>query len=262
MLERIKHFFDVAGLIFVLSIDKEQLGHSIRAVYGAGINIEGYLRRFIDLEFQLPKVTAKNFLLYLAEQYQLQEILRRIGQASQIQMIEAAINVFEGLASTFSMSLRAQEQCFATLSIALLTSPQVHYFPLLTWMVVLKAAQPMLYDGLVASDTSVKDLLETIGSTSNGKQFLTSNAGLFFEAEIIGWKRGIDPTADHRAAEYTNLIHEQQGRHPRASRAQRILTHLESGFNFRGVVESYVETIEITGQFKSDPTVPSTYHMT
>lgn len=33
LLERIKHFFDVEGLVFVLSLDKEQLGHSIRGGY-------------------------------------------------------------------------------------------------------------------------------------------------------------------------------------------------------------------------------------
>ena len=257
LLERIKHFFEVEGLIFVLSLDKDQLGHSIRAVYGAGINVEGYLRRFIDLEFQLPKVSGINFLHYQAEQYQLQEVLKRIGRAGQIPMIEAGINVFEGLAATFRMSLRAQEQCFATLSIALLTSPLDLYLPFLTWMVVLRAGNWKLYDGLVTSNISVKELVETVESTPNGKQFLASDAGLFFEAEIIGWKKGSDPTADHRVAMYTNISNEQQGKHPSAPRAHRILTHLQAPFNFRAVAESYVRAIEITGQFKSPPAAPS-----
>ncbi len=52
LLEKIKHFFDIPGIIFVLGIDREQLGHSIRSVYG-NIDVDGYLRRFIDLEFLL-----------------------------------------------------------------------------------------------------------------------------------------------------------------------------------------------------------------
>ena len=38
LLERIKHLFNIEGLVFVLALDKEQLGHSIGAVYGNGID--------------------------------------------------------------------------------------------------------------------------------------------------------------------------------------------------------------------------------
>ena len=51
-LERVKHLFGVRGLIFVLSIDKEQLGESIKSQYG-DIDTERYFRRFFDLTFEL-----------------------------------------------------------------------------------------------------------------------------------------------------------------------------------------------------------------
>jgi predicted KAP-like P-loop ATPase len=35
VLERIKHLFGVAGYVFVISLDKEQLSHSIATIYGA-----------------------------------------------------------------------------------------------------------------------------------------------------------------------------------------------------------------------------------
>ena len=55
LLERIKHLFNVPNAIFVLSLDKQQLAVSLSAIYGSGINSEEYLRRFIDLEYALPK---------------------------------------------------------------------------------------------------------------------------------------------------------------------------------------------------------------
>ena len=51
MLERIKHFFEVENIIFVLSIDKDVICKSIKAIYGSlEIDTEAYLRRLIDLE--------------------------------------------------------------------------------------------------------------------------------------------------------------------------------------------------------------------
>lgn len=63
MLERIKHFFTIDNIIFVLSVDKKVLCKSIKAVYGGlEIDTEAYLRRFIDLEFDLPEPNISDFI--------------------------------------------------------------------------------------------------------------------------------------------------------------------------------------------------------
>lgn len=63
MLERIKHFFSIDNIIFVLSIDKKVLCKSIKAIYGGlEIDTEAYLRRFIDLEFDLPEPNISDFI--------------------------------------------------------------------------------------------------------------------------------------------------------------------------------------------------------
>ena len=61
LLERVKHIFGVPNVVFVLGLDREQLGHSIKSVYG-DIDVDGYLRRFFDLEFNLPKVETSAFI--------------------------------------------------------------------------------------------------------------------------------------------------------------------------------------------------------
>ena len=48
LLEIAKHFFSVGNIVFVLAIDKSQLSHAIRAIYGSNFDSVGYLRRFID----------------------------------------------------------------------------------------------------------------------------------------------------------------------------------------------------------------------
>lgn len=75
VLEKIKHFFSVKGIIFVLAIDKTQLSNSIRGYYGSDlINADEYLRRFIDIEYALPTPDFKEFCDYLYSKMNLNEI--------------------------------------------------------------------------------------------------------------------------------------------------------------------------------------------
>ena len=66
LLEQVKHFFSVSGIVFVLSIDKVQLGHAVRGVYGNDrINADEYLRRFIDIEYSIPVPDKNYFEIFL-----------------------------------------------------------------------------------------------------------------------------------------------------------------------------------------------------
>ena len=55
LLEVAKHFFAVDNVVFVLAVNRAQLAHAVKALYGLCFDAEGYLRRFFDLDFQLPK---------------------------------------------------------------------------------------------------------------------------------------------------------------------------------------------------------------
>ncbi len=53
-LEAVKHFFDLPNVIFVFSLDINQLQKSIETIYGK-IDATGYLQRFFDCQISLPK---------------------------------------------------------------------------------------------------------------------------------------------------------------------------------------------------------------
>lgn len=55
LLERIKHIFNIDNLKFIFGVDKQQLAFAIESMYGKGMDSDGYLRRFFDLEYTLPK---------------------------------------------------------------------------------------------------------------------------------------------------------------------------------------------------------------
>lgn len=57
VLEEVKHFFDIPGVIFIIALHGEQLSKSIKAVYGAEFASEAYLRRFFSRKYMLRQPT-------------------------------------------------------------------------------------------------------------------------------------------------------------------------------------------------------------
>lgn len=55
VLEVIKHFFTVPKVHFILGINGKALENSVKARYGAEIDAESYLRKFINVSFSLPR---------------------------------------------------------------------------------------------------------------------------------------------------------------------------------------------------------------
>lgn len=58
VLEVIKHFFTVPKVHFVLGVNGNALENSVRARYGAEIDAESYLRKFINVSFSLPRMVG------------------------------------------------------------------------------------------------------------------------------------------------------------------------------------------------------------
>jgi KAP family P-loop domain len=67
ILEKIKHIFNIDNIVFVLSINMDQLQHSVQAIYGSGIDAKGYLSRFIDLQVDLPWVQTQDIINSIIE---------------------------------------------------------------------------------------------------------------------------------------------------------------------------------------------------
>lgn len=65
MLERIKHLFETPGVVFVVATNSRQLGHSIKAVYGADFESTRYLRRFFDQTYEFAEPRLDAFVHYM-----------------------------------------------------------------------------------------------------------------------------------------------------------------------------------------------------
>ncbi len=58
VLEVIKHFFTVPKVHFILGVNGAALENSVKARYGADMDAESYLRKFINVSFSLPRIVG------------------------------------------------------------------------------------------------------------------------------------------------------------------------------------------------------------
>lgn len=175
VLERIKHLFDVPNVVFILAIDKKQLACSVKGFYGSNeINAEEYLRRFIDIEYNLPEADPELFCEYLFDYYNFRGFLRNewrlrndyFGQKSQ--KAEEDENVLLSMAKSIvndkHLSLRQIERIFAIARIGLCGMPinseiLPRLFLLLSY---LKTCEAELFDKIANCAMGLQDFVDAM----------------------------------------------------------------------------------------------------
>ena len=94
-LERIKHYFDDVRIIFVVSVNKEQLIHTISKFYGDSFDSTAYLNRFFDMNIYLPEIPkylkSNNILQINQEQYYLKKIVDELSEYYNLSLRDTII---------------------------------------------------------------------------------------------------------------------------------------------------------------------------
>lgn len=170
LLERVKHIFNIDNLIFVLAMDKENLSKSIKSAYG-DIDTDNYLRRFINLEYNLKNPNINSFCTALNEKFQLTSIA--IEEPGTFRSDDLFLPILKELANKLNFSLRQIEHIFTKLHIIFTTSSKflhasisnsfLSIFVISTIFEVIKSYDNTLYDQFINGDaeakTKVKDLI-------------------------------------------------------------------------------------------------------
>jgi KAP family P-loop domain len=237
LLERIKHVFDVPNVVFALALDKRQLRASIASVYGPGIAGEEYLRRFIDLDFSLPKPKAKAFTKYLFGQFDFDQAFAGRTSGEFRYDREHLESTFNELADLFDLSLRAREQCFARLRFAMLSTPDDNYiYPdVLMALIILRSAAKDVYDRFVSKNGTVADVLECLKARPEGSAYLEGRSGALLEAFLIGARRSVsDNGVVPEQARYEQLANDTAANAPTRQRAEMIVSLLQEMAMRRG----------------------------
>jgi predicted KAP-like P-loop ATPase len=146
LLERVKHFFSVPNVHFVLGVHLGQLRNSVRAAYGGQIDAQTYLQKFIHLTLTLPERdryrhtnVAEQYIQHLTESMQFPAHHRDVVQVIAVQLIHIAH--YRGI------SLRSIERILTVLALALAFVPKGQFMPepILGGLCYLKVVEPDLY---------------------------------------------------------------------------------------------------------------------
>lgn len=191
LLEQVKHLFSVSGIVFVLAIDKEQLGHIIRGMYGSDkFNASEYLRRFIDLEYAIPAVETDVYVKHLYYHFDLDSFFSS-GQRRNIGELEGdKENVMNFAAYLFgenNISLRLQEKIFAQLSIILKafgTTSYVHPH-VLVGLCLIKNKLPEFYSQIKSKSLTTQAVLDKLNeSIKSSPDQIKNRHFIYFEAGL------------------------------------------------------------------------------
>ena len=145
VLEKAKHLFNVDNIIFVLATDKTQLGHSIRAVYGQGLDVNGYLRRFIDFDYFLPQ-SNQPYILYLMNKFSLGKYFQT--KDTNVPASEFLVDIVH----KYTLSLREQEALCNIFNVVIRTKINIRLknwtLIIFIFLIILKLKFPDIYKNL------------------------------------------------------------------------------------------------------------------
>lgn len=179
LLEVIKHLFNIDNCIFIISIDKEQLSHSVSTIYGQNMDTIGYLRRFFDLDYRLPKLDVHMYMdnrnevvlkgYYNVELFKmlLKEIF--INEQFSLRDIDKAhyyIKLLLPLVTEFNKDSKDNSVYIATISY------------LYAILIAMKIKKPVLYRKIIDVEYNVEEILKDINIV---------NLDHYKEVRIGGW---------------------------------------------------------------------------
>lgn len=168
LLEQLKHLFSVPGIVFVLSIDKFQLGNAVRGVYGSDlIDADEYLRRFIDIEYSIPEPDTKLFCNYLYSYFEFDEFFSHQERIRYHDLQYDKSNFIDFATSLFKygkLPLRVQEKILAQARLSLNQfGPSSYLIPsLFVLLIYLKIKHKKVYDSIKNAEYSLQSLIDNV----------------------------------------------------------------------------------------------------
>lgn len=157
LLERIKHLFEVPGVVFVLSVHREQLAHSVKAIYGHDFDAEGYLSRFFHLSYRLLDPTPGEYAKFLFNQ---------AGFSLGTPGTECLLFLMDYL----GFSLRKQQRCVTRFALVwrLIGQGNRHDDPdLYAALLAFREWQPKLYEQFLVGLTTADALIDALASVNH-----------------------------------------------------------------------------------------------
>ena len=188
LLEVAKHLFSVAGIVFVLAVNRDQLAHSIKALYGSDFDAQGYLRRFFDVDLQLPEPEREAFIEATLAATPIDDYFERTEDETAQQYTKDILYLLQEFFRASDLSLRKIAQAIQHLGLvfASLGSDQRSFAVTTTVALILRTIDSDLYHQFRRGEISDLELVDRVFDRSELKALRQQYIGNLFEAKIIG----------------------------------------------------------------------------
>lgn len=255
LLERIKHIFGIDGLIFVLSIDKKQLAESIKSQYG-NIDAQTYLRRFIDMEYNLQNPSLDKFCTYLYyDIYKLNDVMK----SKNIEYIRDDLDMLKYLMKVLRMSLRDVEQMFTRLTIIYKTiEPRLFpiHFKIIVLFISLKMKYSDKYELLITRKIDADTLLLIFPP-----QDIIDNYHTMIHAILLSTRKSEQEIVNIIKEQKTLLTMMESGlSETERTKKQRLIKYLDGvygsfdDYRLNDVIETVIQKVDFTDKFNFETT--------
>ena len=191
LLERIKHLFDIEGLIFVLALDANQLSHSIKAVYGSEFDSKGYLKRFIDIEYSLRAAELGDFIDRLFVVFDFGGFFEARKKYPDFEGDPKNLrDTFKLIAEIQGYSLRDVEQLIARTNLVLhATAETTFIYPaLLAFLIMAKGSNRDAYLDFIKPESSPDKIIEYLHSLVPRQELVSSFLCALIESQMFSAK--------------------------------------------------------------------------
>ena len=187
LLEVAKHLFAVDGIVFVLAVNRSELAHSIKALYGGDFDAVGYLRRFFDVDFRLPDPERKAFINAMLDAIQIDDYFGRTNDQSARRDFETVRDLLQGFFRSPDLSLRRIAQAIYRLGLvfASLRSDQRSFALTAVVALIVRTIDSDLYHRFVRGEVSDLAVVDTVFERAGTKTLQRKHEGYLFEATII-----------------------------------------------------------------------------
>lgn len=238
LLEVAKHLFAVNHLVFVLAINRNQLGHSIRALYGSELDSEDYFRRFFDIDFQLPEPKRDLFINASFEAVGVPDYFQRTRER-ETWNYEDVLTFAQTFLGSSDISLRRIAQAAHRLGLVLASLHNDKHLTAMTAVValILRTVNPDLYYKFIQSEATDEQIVDAMFSRPEAKNIQWEKKNVLFEAVIIMAAHEIlDPTGQSEInspldKKYKELVKEETGDRlldqPNLKHAQKVVELVE-----------------------------------
>ncbi len=172
LLEEIKHIFGVANICFVISTNVSQLKESVRGLYGAGFDGQGYLKRFFDHTYTLPNPSNSNYAQLLLKETALftgRKLELGLPTYSGFYSGAKAEHAIGLIFDAFDLDLRSQKQVFSIANAVAASVPEDRKIFVL-WLFFLSALRhqkPDLFRRFSDHKIDQKEFLEICSEAFN-----------------------------------------------------------------------------------------------